>query len=157
MAKTTLRYRLFKIGKMPPTLAQAASGPDVIVAAEGISLRCHGSSIKLPGYRAGSSVNLASGAIVLTQERLLTSFARYVVVDSEILPAGQEPHRVELAADGVRVFPDLPTLFGDAGSGVLELHWRIEIEPSRLASLPSGPASIVLPEQVAPLIRGRLR
>jgi hypothetical protein len=34
-----LRYRLFGIGKMPPALKETADRPDVLLAAEGVSVR----------------------------------------------------------------------------------------------------------------------
>jgi hypothetical protein len=147
---TTWRYRLFKTGRMPEALKTAAGGVDVVVAVEGISLAVHGRSVRLPGIRYGRSVKLAVGAVVVTSRRLLVSFGRWLIVDTA-LGSGEDPHRVTFADDGVRLFPDVPTLFPE-GSGELEFHWRTELAPTQLASLPSGPSSVPLPSEIAPLI-----
>jgi hypothetical protein len=55
----------------------------------------------------------------------------------------------------VRLTPDIPTLFPQ-GSGEVEFHWDVELDPTVLSSLPSGPLSVALPEQVAALVRGCL-
>jgi hypothetical protein len=99
---TAWRYKLFKSGRMPPTLQAAA--PGAVLAVEGISLKLHGRSVKLPGLRSGRSVSLKVGALVVTQRRMLGSVGRYVLVDSDLAP-GEGPHRVSFAADGVRLTP----------------------------------------------------
>jgi hypothetical protein len=149
---TAWRYKLFKSGRMPPTLKAAA--PGALLAVEGISVKVHGRSVKLPGLRSGRTVNLRVGALVVTQRRMLGSVGRYVLVDADLAP-GDGPHRVTFAPDGVRLSPDIPTLFPDGG-GEVEFHWDVELEPTTLASLPSGPTTVALPEQVAALVRGCL-
>jgi hypothetical protein len=146
---TAWRYKLFKSGRMPRTLQAAA--PGALLAVEGISLKLHGRSVKLPGLRSGRSVSLKVGALVVTPRRMLGSVGRYVLVDSDLLPS-EGPHRVSFAADGVRLTPDIPTLFPQ-GSGEVEFHWDVELDPTVLSSLPSGPLSVALPEQVAALVR----
>ena len=137
---------------MPPTLQAAA--PGALLAVEGISIKLHGRSVKLPGLRSGRSVSLKVGALVVTQRRMLGSVGRYVLVDSDLGPA-EGPHRVSFAADGVRLTPDIPTLFPQ-GSGEVEFHWDVELNPTVLSSLPSGLLSVALPEQVAALVRSCL-
>jgi hypothetical protein len=149
---TAWRYKLFKSGRMPPTLQAAA--PGALLAIEGISLKVHGRSVKLPGLRSGRSVNLRVGALVLTQPRMLGSVGRYVLVDSALGP-GEGPHRVSFSADGVRLTSDIATLFPQ-GSGMVEFHWDVELDQTVLSSLPSGSLSVALPEQVAALVRGCL-
>ncbi len=147
---TAWRYRLFKSGRMPPTLQAAA--PGAVLAVEGISLKVHGRSVKLPGLRSGRSVSLKVGALVVTPRRMLASVGRYVLVDSDLEP-DEGPHRVSFAADGVRLTPDIPTLFPQ-GSGEVEFHWDVELDAMVLSSLPSAPLSVAMPEQVAALVRG---
>jgi hypothetical protein len=149
---TAWRYKLFKAGRMPPTLQAAVAG--AALAAEGISIKLHGRSIKLPGVRSGRSVSLKVGALVVTDRRMLASVGRYVLIDSDLVP-GEGPHCVSFASDGVRLVVDIPTLFPE-GSGVAEFHWDVEIDPTALSSLPSGPVVVVLPEQAAPLVRNCL-
>src|SRR5690242_12221023 len=144
---TAWRYKLFKSGRMPPTLEAAA--PGAVLAVEGISIKVRGRSVKLPGIRSGRSVSLKAGALVVTQSRILGSVGRYVLVESELTP-GEGPHRVSFAADGVRLVPDIPTLFPEGG-GEVEFHWTAELEPTVLSSLPTGPLSVTLPEQAAVL------
>ncbi len=149
---TAWRYKLFKSGRIPPTLQAAA--PGALVAVEGISLKVHGRSVKLPGLRSGHSVNLKVGALVVTPRRMLGSVGYYVLVDSA-LGLGEGPHRVSFASDGVRLTSDLRTLFPQ-GSGEVEFHWDVELDPTVLSSLPSDPLSVALPEQVAALVRSCL-
>jgi hypothetical protein len=137
---------------MPPTLRAAA--PGALLAVEGISIKLHGRSVKLPGLRSGRSVSLKVGALVVAERRLLGSVGRYLLVDSDLGP-DEGPHRVSFAADGVRLIPDIPTLFPE-GSGEVEFHWDVELDHSVLSSLPSGPLSVALPEQVAALVRSCL-
>ena len=146
---TAWRYKLFKSGRMPPTLQAAA--PGAVLAVEGISLKVHGRSVKLPGLRSGRSVSLKVGALVVTQRRMLGSVGRYVLVDSDLV-SGDGPHRVSFAADGVRLTPDIPTLFPQGG-GEVEFHWDVELDPTMLSSIPSGSLSVALPEQAAVLVR----
>jgi hypothetical protein len=146
---TAWRYKLFKSGRTPPTLQAASAG--AALAVEGISIKVHGRSVKLPGLRSGRSVSLKVGALVVAQRRMLGSVGRYVLVDSNLGP-DEGPHRVGFAADGVRLTPDIPTLFPQ-GSGEVEFHWDVELDPTVLSALPSGPLSVALPEQVAALVR----
>ena len=55
----------------------------------------------------------------------------------------------------MRLNPDIPTLFPQC-SGEVEFHWDLELDPTLLTSLPSGPLSVALPDQVAALVRGCL-
>ncbi len=148
---TAWRYRLFKTGRMPEALKQAASGPDVVLAAEGISLRVRGHSLMLPGIRYHSSTNLAVGAVVVSSRRLIASVGHWLLVDAA-LGTGEDPHRVTFADDGVHLFPDVPTLFPE-GSGEMEFHWCADLAATQLASLSSDPCSVALPAEIAALIR----
>ncbi len=147
-----LRYRLFKVGRMPPTLRDAASG--ALFSAEGVSLKIRGRSVKLPALRSGRSVKLSAGSLVLRPDRMLASVGKYVLVDSELV-SGEGPYRVGFAADGVTLSVDIAALFPD-GAGSAEYHWDVELDPKILAASPSEPTSVHLPEQTAALVRNTL-
>jgi hypothetical protein len=150
--KTALRYRLFHYGKMPTALAAVRSGPDVLVAAEGISIKSSSRSVRLPGLRSGRGVSLLVGSIVLTPRRLIAAVGPYEILDSDFTAAGGEGQTLALSADGVRIALEVESVL-DGGKGSVELHYRMTLEETVLAQLPSIKISIALSDAVAPMLR----
>jgi len=137
---------------MPPALRSAATAGDVVMAAEGVSVKISGRSIALPGVRAGRSVNLNAGSIVLSRDRIRASVGAWVVLDSSFGEDAQNGHTVTFAADGVHVHLEVPEIY-EGGRGTFALHFRIDLDQSVLAALPSTPRAVRVPDGIAPLLR----
>src|SRR6266852_3906995 len=106
-----LRYRLFRMGKMPESLATAASGGDVLLAGEGLPVHNRVKSLRIPGART-SGVRTASGAIVILPGRLLASIGRYEIADTH-LGADTGQQTLELASDGVWIRFDVASVLAN--------------------------------------------
>jgi hypothetical protein len=149
---TALRYRLFKIGKMPAALKSAAEDPAALLSAEGVSVKASGRSVALPGVRAGRSVRLLAGAVVLLPGRLLASVGAWPVLDAPLTGDASGAHQLTLAGDGVHLHIDVPSLY-DSGRGTIDVHFRTELEPSVLAQVPTTAIPVALPDGLAAIVR----
>jgi hypothetical protein len=146
------RYRLFRAGKMPQELKTASSAPDVLLAEEGLSLKISGRSVALPGVRAGRSVQLAVGSVVLSPARILASFGKWTILDTDFAEVAPTGHELTLSPDGVELNVSVPDLY-EGGRGTFEVRYRVPISQAILTQLPSTPRPIKLPEGIAPLAR----
>ncbi len=146
-----LRYRLFKSGKMPPLLRDEASSGSPLVAEEGISVKESARDLRLPRRRIGVGSRLLVGSLVILPGRLLAAIGERVFLDSDLRPAGDANATLGVAADGVRVSFDVPSIEPRAG-GSVEVHFRLDIEPATLAALPTAPLPVVLTEAYAALL-----
>src|SRR5436305_9456817 len=146
------RYRLFHAGRMPQELKAARAAPDVLLAEEGLSLKISGRSITLPGRRSGRSVNLAVGSLVLTPERLMASYGKWLVLDANLNEHPETGHQLTIAADGVHLHVSVPEIY-EGGRGTFELHYRTPIKASVLTQVPTSPLPVRMPEGIAPLAR----
>jgi hypothetical protein len=149
---TAWRYRLFRIGKMPPELRTASNSADVLSAAEGVSVRISGRSIALPGVRSGRSLQLAVGSIVLSPGRLLAAVGAWVILDTGLGAIPDTGHTVALSAEGMHLHVSVPEVY-EGGRGTFDLQFRITLDQSVLAQVPSAPLAVRLPEGIAPLVR----
>jgi hypothetical protein len=132
-----LRYKLFGIGKMPPALAEAAARDEVLVAAEGVSIKQTIHALKMKRASVRHGVQLLVGSLVMLPDELLLSVGNLVIVNAEwrdTVPGGQQ---LTLAEDGVRLTCDVASLVDD-GSGSVEAHFRLALTPSLLAQLPAN-------------------
>lgn len=140
--RKALRYRLFKMGKMPQSLADVAAGDGVLLASEGLPVRNRVHSLQMPGARVSGGVRTASGAIVIMPGRLLASIGRYVIVDTDFRPsAGKQT--LELSADGVRIKLDVASVLA-SGSGTVEVHYRLPLDEHLLSQLPTTSLPVTL-------------
>jgi hypothetical protein len=139
-----LRYRLFKMGRMPAALTAAAAGPDVLVAEEGVSAKQTVSNLRMPRSRVNHGTSLFVGALVLTPARVLASLGDNQILDAD--PRASLPGAVasvEFAADGMRVSADIGAVVAGA-SGSFTLHFRVPIDAAALAQLPQTAVSVPL-------------
>ena len=130
-----LRYRLFRVGRMPPRLKAAAAAPEVLLAAEGISVRAHSRSVRLPALRSGRGVVLLAGSLVILPDRLLAGIGSAVVLDTGFGGPGTDGQELTLSPDGARLKLEVMTVYAD-GAGSVELHFREPLEPAVLAQVP---------------------
>jgi hypothetical protein len=137
---------------MPPALRTASTAPDVLSAVEGVSVKVSGRSIALPGVRAGRSLNLAVGSVVLTPTRVLASVGPWVILHTDLAEDPRGGHTVTLTADGMHLHIDVPEIYA-GGRGTFDLYFRTPLDQSVLAQVPSTPRSVSLPDGIAPLVR----
>jgi hypothetical protein len=149
---TALRYRLFRIGKMPPALRTASNSADVLRTAEGVSVKISGRSIALPGVRSGRSLQLAVGSIVLSPSRLLAAVGAWVILDTGFVGMPDTGHTVAFSEEGMHLHVSVPKVY-QGGRGTFDLQFRVNLDQSALARLPSTTLAVRLPEGIAPLVR----
>jgi hypothetical protein len=120
----SLAYRLFRRGKMPPTLTALASETGVLVAEEGISIRVDTRGLRMPGRATARGVRLHCGAVVLTGDRVALSFGRSVVIDAA-LGSARTPVSVRTEQDGVHIHLDLADVVPGV-KGLVDISARTE-------------------------------
>lgn len=139
---TALRYRLFKMGKMPPELTDASASSGVLMASEGVSVRQSVQSLKLSRASVSQGTKLLIGAVVLLPLRALLSMGAHTIVDADIRADGHEA-TLSFAADGLRLVVDVKDVTRD-GSGTVSLHYRVPVPAATLAQFPTSCAVAVI-------------
>jgi hypothetical protein len=147
-----LRYRLFGIGKMPPELKAAAARPDVLLAAEGISIKQTVDRLKIPRASVRHGTRLEVGAAVLLPDRLLLSVRSRVILDTGF-NGGSGGQALTLSADGPQISFDVASVV-DGGSGSVTVQYRVELSERVLAQLPAGTCNVSLTDANAALLKG---
>jgi hypothetical protein len=150
--KHAWRYRLFRYGKMPTALTEAKSAPDVLFAAEGVSILSKSRSIRVPGLRSARGATLLVGSLVVSPHRLLAAVGPYVILDHDFASSGREGQTLTLAADDIRLALDVASVL-EGGSGHIELDYRAALDPGELAQLPTAPVAVAVSDAVGPLLR----
>ena len=140
--RKALRYRLFGMGKMPDALTAAAAGSDVLLADEGLPVRNHVVALRIPQARVSTGMRTASGALVILPDRMLASIGTRVILDTHF-DASNGKQQLALAGDGVRISFDVATVLS-GGSGSVDVHYRLPIDASVLASLPALTCQVTL-------------
>jgi hypothetical protein len=140
--RKALRYRLFGMGKMPEKLKNAAAGPDVVLAAEGLPVSNRVASLRIPGATVGTGVRSAAGSLVILPGRLLASIGTHVILDTALPPGGGQ-QELAVASDGVRITFDVATVLR-GGSGSVEVHYKLPLGEPALSQLApaNGPVSL---------------
>jgi len=139
--RKALRYRLFGMGKMPDAMKAAAGSSEMLLADEGLPVHNHVSSLQMPGAKVSGGVRTASGALVILPGRLLASIGNYVIVDTRLDGGGMQ--ELALAEDGVRIRFDVATVLS-GGSGSVEVRYKLPIDASVLAALPTLTCPVAL-------------
>ncbi len=149
--KQALRYRLFKSGKMPQLLHDAAASGSPLVAEEGISVKESAKNLRLPKRRIGVGSRLLVGSLVILPGRLLAAIGDRTFLDTDLRPADNANATLAIAADGVRISFDVADVESRA-SGSVEVHFRQDIDAASLASLPSAACPVALTDGYAALL-----
>lgn len=130
-----LRYRLFRIGKMPAPVRQVSQAHRPLVSAEGLSVSSMATSVRLPGMRrTGKGWRLMVGSAVLLSHRILLAVGRHPILDSEVPPNPEGQHRLTVLEDGVRLEIEVPSIFPE-GAGTVVLHYRTQLGHDVLSQL----------------------
>ena len=132
---TALRYRLFGMGKMAPELREVASGPGVLVSAEGVSVRQTVDQLKIPRASVNHGTKLVVGAIVLLEARLMLSVGKRVWLDTALHTAGDEGSALTFRTDGIMIALEVARLV-KGGSGRVNMRYRHALSDDVLAMLP---------------------
>ncbi len=157
---STLRYKLFGIGKLPEALRAAIEPEGMLHVFEGVPahFRFAGS---VPGLRSAGETRTYSGALALTRRRMLATVSvvphaagRVVdaawheapttpIVGAESMRCGG-PVLARLDTTGLHVELDVSRV--DASfSGQLTLHFELTFTPAELAELPAGHVAFAVP------------
>jgi hypothetical protein len=146
-----LRYRLFGSGKMPQVLRDAAASASALVAEEGISVKESARGLRLPRRRIGVGSRLLVGSLVILPGRLLAAIGDRPFLDTNLPAAENANASLALATDGVRISFEVADIEA-RGSGSVELHFRLAIGPTTLASLPAAACPVALTDAYAALL-----
>jgi hypothetical protein len=148
-----MRYRLFGIGKTPPALKDAAAGSGVPVAVEGVSVRESVRSLRMARASVAQGTKLLVGSVVVRHDRLLASVSAYPIVDTDFGQPNRADSTLSLAEDGVRVTFEVASVLA-SGSGSVEVHYRLPLDATVLAQLPSISCPVSLSNAVPALLKG---
>ena len=135
---------------MPDALQAASTGANVLIAGEGLPVRNHVRSLKIPGARISNGVRTASGAIVLLPDRMLASIGKYVILDTDFTDRGGG-QRVVVDGTGVLVTFDVASVV-TGGAGSVEVRYRLPLDATILSQLPATECSVALSNAAAALL-----
>lgn len=148
---TTLRYKLFGIGKLPDEMRSAVEKEGVLHVYEGVPVAYRFSG-KLPGLVVtGTNTRSYSGALALTKKRILGTLSVVPnlagrAIDHEWTAHDAGPLEVTIDQRGVRMEVDLAKVDPE-WSGHLALHYELAFSPEELAALPAQKFSMGAPHE----------
>lgn len=144
---TTLRYKLFGIGKLPDEMRAAVEKEGVLHVYEGVPVAYEFSG-KLPGLVVvGTNTRSYSGALALTKRRILGTLSVVPklagrAIDHEWTATDSGPLEVTIDEHGLLMKVDLAKV-DDEWSGHLSLHYALTFSAEELNELPAR--SFLLP------------
>jgi hypothetical protein len=148
---TTLRYKLFGIGKLPDEMRAEVEKEGVLHVYEGVPVAYEFSG-RLPGLVVGgTNTRSYSGALALTKRRLLATLSVVPklagrAIDHEWGATDAGPLQVTIDERGVRMKVDLGDV--DAGwSGHLSLHYELTFSAEEVRELPATAFSWSVPRE----------
>ena len=149
MAKT-LRYRLFKVGALPEPVRAKMAIEQVLFSDEGIRVivRRRGTA---PGFR-GSGVGRFSGAFAITDQRVVASISKTVMVDAPYDAKDSRGADASLTEDGLHVKVDAS--INPKCTGEIEMHFKAELTKVQLDQFPKRQLSFSFPPELVPKIFG---
>ena len=136
---------------MPQPLRNEAASASALVAEEGISVKESARGLRLPRRRIGVGSRLLVGSLVILPGRLLAAIGERPFLDTDLRAAENANASLALAADGVRISFDVADIEARA-SGSVEVHFKLAIEPTTLASLPGAACPVALTDAYAALL-----
>lgn len=149
MAKT-LRYRLFKVGALPENLRTQIQNDQVLFLEEGlpVTVRRKGAG---PGFR-GSSIGIFSGAFAVTNQRLVASISKTVVVNAAYDTQGTQRSEASLTKDGLHITIDAS--IRPQWTGEIRLHFKQDFSEEELARFPNQTIRFQFPVDLIPKMFG---
>ena len=148
---TTLRYKLFGIGKLPEDMRAAVEAEGALHIYEGVPV-AYAFTGKLPGLVvSGTNTRSYSGAIALTKKRILGTLSVVPklagrAIDHAWTDAGSGALKVVIDEHGMLLQVDLADV--DPGwSGHLSLHYELTFSADELKELPARTFSMSVPPE----------
>jgi len=153
MAKkmTTLRYKLFGIGKLPDDMRSAVDAEGVLHLYEGVPV-AYSFTGKLPGLVVtGTNTRSYSGALALTKKRILGTLSVVPklagrAIDHAWTADESGPLKVTIDEHGVLMAVDLAQV-DEEWSGHLSLHYELTFSPEELNEIPTRTFSLSAPHE----------
>ncbi len=148
---TTLRYKLFGIGKLPEELRSAVEKEGALHVYEGVPVAYRFSG-KLPGLVVvGTNTRSYSGALALTRRRILGTLSVVPklagkAIDHEWTATTPGPLSVTIDEHGVLLAVDLAHVDAE-WSGHLSLHYELTFSPDELKQLPATAFTLSVPQE----------
>ena len=148
---TTLRYKLFGIGKLPDEMRSAVETEGVLHVYEGVPVAYEFTG-KLPGLVVvGTNTRSYSGALALTKRRILGTLSVVPklagrAIDHEWSATTSGPLKVTIDERGVSMKVDLAEVDAE-WSGHLSLHYELTFSPEELKDIPATTFSLTVPHE----------
>jgi hypothetical protein len=148
---TTLRYKLFGIGKLPDEMRSAVENEGVLHLYEGVSVAYEFSG-KLPGLIVGgTNTRSYSGALALTKRRILGTLSVVPKLEGQAInhewsATASGPLKVTIDERGVLMKLDLADVDAE-WIGHLSLHYELTFSPDELKDIPVTTFSLSVPPE----------
>ncbi|EKF25535.1 hypothetical protein C731_0494 [Mycolicibacterium hassiacum DSM 44199] len=131
--------RLFRIGRLPDELRAQVEAEGLRFLEEYVPVTRRFSG-RIPGKRAHGDVASYTGALALTDERVLATLSTVPKLAARSVDQRWDAEQsgnttVELSETGLLIGVDLPAV-DPRFSGTLSLHYKADLDPGLLASLP---------------------
>ena len=137
MAKTLL-YRLFGVGKIPAQLSGELKSENVILLDEGIPGSVTYLDFRAPGKRSSWRRQWFTGAIALTQTRLVALQYANIGINVPVTDERIRQMRFSKEADDTLLVAFDPALFHNDWSGTIEYRFRSSQAQAFLEKLSRG-------------------
>ena len=137
MAKTLL-YRLFGVGSVPRQMSATLQSEGVVLLDEGIAGSVTYLDFHAPGRRSNWRRQWFTGAIALTQVRLVALQYSNTAINVPVDDERMRSMRFSVEEETTLVVAFDPALFHDDWSGTMEYRFRTSQAPAFLEKLMSG-------------------
>lgn len=148
---TTLRYRLFGIGKLPDALRATAETEGILHLFEGVPVRLKFVG-RVPGLVGlGTDIRTYSGAVVFTGKRILASLSGTSKYGNKALDVPWDtgtdgPLTLTINEQGIFLYLDVAKV-NPEWSGELSFHYRLSLSQEELAALPKRALALTVPSE----------
>jgi hypothetical protein len=148
----TLRYRLFKVGAMPPAIRDRVSREQVLFFDEGVPVTIRRSGTA-PGFRGGATGKF-SGAFAISGRHIVATVSKTTMVDADFDAqyAGEKPASLSIKKDGLHVHVDAG--INSKCTGEIDMHFKAELSEAQLDQLPLREAKFSFAPELVPKIFG---
>lgn len=148
---TTLRYKLFGIGKLPDDIRAAIESEGALHIYDGVPAHFAFSG-RVPGLVvAGTNTRTYSGAIALSRRRVVGTLSVLPKLAGKVLDVSWEvpskgPAEVTIDAHGLTVAIDIGRVDPE-WKGHLSLHYDLKLSPEELAEIPRRAFAFEVPHE----------
>jgi hypothetical protein len=94
------------------------------------------------------------GSLVVSPRAVLAAVGPYVILDHRFADgSGREGQTLTLTPESVLLALDVSSVL-EGSKGQIDLHFRVRLDSSALAQLPTAPVTVAVSDAVGPLMRG---